>query len=473
MKIGLIDPGSKKLIFNENFPHPGIAYVAAILEERGYQVETLDVNLAGERGTDQFLKEDYDLIGLSVTSFTFSQVLEMARRIKAISGNTIIVIGGPHVPIGMESTLDSPHVDYAIYGEGEFTMLELTELLEKTRQPKIENLLAIRGLIFKDGSRRIVNLQRPRIDNLDGLPFPAFQLFDMDQYGTYPLLTSRGCPFGCMFCSIKAIWGKAWHFRSAENILLEIDYARQRFRWESKPFNIIDDSFNVDPDRVRRFCELIIERGVDIRWFSSGFRADRVSADLALRMKEAGCLGVSVGIESANNEILRSIKKKTTIEEITRGCQNLARVGISVQAQFMIGNPGDTFETVKESIEYARRQNFSSVAFYLALPYPKTELWDYVKERGTFLKEDYTQFHHFSNEPVFETPEFPARQREKAYVLGRKLSLKTQLRQEVKTKLARMRRVDFAEMSLRRVAKAFFRLTKYLLDLSFGRAEKV
>lgn len=474
MKIGLVDPGSKKIILNENFPHLGLAYIAAFLEKHGHSVKILDLSLEGEAEIDRFIESGLDIIGFSATSFTFSRTIELARRVKDYGSNIITVVGGPHVPIGMESVLDSSCFDYAVCGEGEMTALELVELLQRERKPGTASLSAIHGLIFKDDDGHIViNPVRPRIENLDNLPFPAFHLFQMDKYGIYPLLTSRGCPFGCTFCSIKAIWGTQWRYRSPGNIIMEIDHARNKFNWTDKPFSVIDDSFNVIPERIDEFCTIILERNMNFQWFSAGFRADKISLTLATKMKEAGCIGVSVGIESANNEILRRIKKKETIEDIEKGCQYLVQAGIPVQAQFMIGNPGDTLETVKESLEFARRQKFASAAFYLALPYPKTELWDYVKEHGRFLREDYMQFHHFSNEPVFDTPEFSASDRSRAYELGRELSIKTRLRDEMRTKLARIRRLDFEGLSTKRVGKAAVRLTKHFLDLSFKRKEKV
>ncbi len=138
----------------------------------------------------------------------------------------------------------------------------------------------------------------------------------------------------------------------------------------------------------------------------------------------------------------------------------------------MIGNPGDTLETVKQSIEFAKRHRFASAAFYLALPYPKTELWDYAQSHGRFLKGDYTKFHHFSNEPVFETPEFSAAERSKAYQLGRSLAIRTKLKEEMRTKLKRMRRLEWEGMNFKRAGKAAVRMTKHFLDLSFGRNEK-
>lgn len=473
MKIALIDPGSKKLLFNENFPHIGLAYVASALKKHGHEAACLDVGLVGEKQTDLFLQNGYDLVGLSVTSFTLRQAWSYAEKIKQSDKNVVIVLGGPHVSIGMEQSLDCDHVDYAIYGEGELAMVELAEALTKSGKRLHERLSAIKGLIFRSGEKVVCNGPRPRINNLDELAYPAFDLFEMDQYSAYPLFTSRGCPFGCSFCSIKAIWGTLWKHRSVENIIGEIEYARERFNWKNKPFNVIDDSFNVVPDRVMNFCRCLIDRRLNIQWFSSGFRADRIPLELALKMKGSGCMGVSVGIESANDEVLSRLKKKTTISAITEGCQNLSRAGIPVQAQFMIGNPGDTLEIIEESIQYARDQNFANAAFYLALPYPKTELWNYVKEHGTFLEEDYTRFHHFSDVPVFETPEFSAKERTIAYNLGRRLALTTKLKQELRTKYARIRRLDFQDLSTRRVIKAIGRLSKYSMDLAFRKKEKV
>lgn len=473
MKVALIDPGSKKLLFNENFPHIGLAYIASALENNGHDVLCLDVGQASPKETERFLQNRYDIVGLSVTSFSLLQAWDIAEKIKRFNKDTVIVLGGPHASIGMEQNLDSKDVDYAIYGEGESAIIELTEMLQQETKPRPENLHTIKGLVFRDGDKVVCNQPRERIDNLDELSYPAFHLFKMHEYSAYPLFTSRGCPFGCSFCSIKAIWGTQWKHRSAKSIVEEIIYARKKFDWNNKPYNIIDDSFNVVPDRVMDFCDLLIINKLNIQWFSSGFRADRVSLELAIKMKESGCLGVSIGIESASDKILKNMKKKTEIAKITKGYRNLTSAGIPVQAQFMIGNPGDTLETVMESIEYAKKQGFANAAFYLALPYPKTELWDYVKNNGTFLQKDYTKFHHFSNQPVFETPEFSAKDRIMAYELGRKVALRCKIKQEIKTKLARIKRFDFQDLTAKRITKAIARLCKYFIDLVFNMKEKV
>ena len=192
-----------------------------------------------------------------------------------------------------------------------------------------------------------------------------------------------------------------------------------------------------------------------------------------MKMRKSGCTAVSIGVESANDELLKRMKKRATVAQIREGCENLHKAGINITAQFMIGNPGDTLESVMETIEFAREMKFANVAFYLALPYPKTELWDYAVEHGTFLQRDYTQFHHFEKTPVFYTPEFSADERMACYRVARKLTLQCKLRTEMKTKLARIRRLDFKDMSVKRVYKAVERMGKFFLDLSLTRQEKV
>ena len=473
MKIRLIDSGSKKLLFNENVPQVGLAYIAAILERSGHEVSYVDATLMGPAATEQFLQQECDIYGLSATSFTARDAATMARRIKEYHRNAVVVLGGPHVSIAETSVLDCDCIDYAVMGEGELVMEELVGVLNEDRMVSTERLSQIKGLLFRDGERRVCNPRGARIDNLDELPFPAYHLFPMERYGMYPVLTSRGCPFGCSFCAIKAIWGTQWKFRSPENIVEEIRRGLEDFNWAGKPFNIIDDSFNVIPERVMAFCDALQANGLKVPWFASGFRADRVSYKLALRMRESGCMGVSIGIESANDEVLQNMGKKETIADCIAGCAALKRAGLPVQAQFMIGNPGDTLTTFKESLDFARKHRFAQATFYLALPYPKTELWDYVVRNGKFLQEDYTNFHHFSNEPVFETPEFSAEERRMAYRLGRQLTVRSKLRHDIKTKLARIKRLDFADLSLARIAKASARLCKSLLDICLNRDEKV
>ncbi|BAP56613.1 radical SAM protein [Thioploca ingrica] len=430
-QIGLLDPGSKKL--TEPMPHIGLAYVAAFLEKEGCSVRVLDTAVATADEKQSFLNTSFDLLGITVTSFTFRDALQLAKEIKTIHPEQRIVLGGPHTTIDKDDVLKDFTFDYAIYGEGEITMSMLAKTLAEFRVPSTEVLKEINGLIFRDGSDIIVNPPRQRIQDLNTLPFPAYHLFPMDRYEVYPLLISRGCPFDCAFCAAHVIWGRKWRGREAHNVIEEIKYLFTHFG--EKMVAVCDDTFNANIKRAKIFCEMLIESKLPIRWSSWSFRADLADPTLLKLMKQSGCESVSIGIESADPQVLQNIHKRETIEEIAQGIRRIQEAELLVTGLFMIGNPGDTLETIKKSINFAATMKLDNADFFLALPYPKTELWQYAQEKSRMLKTDYTTFHHFSDEPVFETTEFPAADRQRAYQMARRFSLTNRLKRSLVRKL--------------------------------------
>ena len=189
--------------------------------------------------------------------------------------------------------------------------------------------------------------------------------------------------------------------------------------WGKKIFVFGDNSFNIDQQRVERFCDLLIGRNIKILW-SVSLRADIMTPELADKMKEAGCYNVAIGIESANNEILSRSNKGTTSEKITEGIKMMKNAGIEVLSQFVIGSPYDTLETVKQSIEYAKTSGCDYTNFYTVLPFKGTPQWEYVKEHGTFFTDEIHDFHTINPRIVFETPEFPYKDRLEAIRLVKK-----------------------------------------------------
>jgi radical SAM superfamily enzyme YgiQ (UPF0313 family) len=180
---------------------------------------------------------------------------------------------------------------------------------------------------------------------------------------------------------------------------------------------------------------MLIESKLPIRWSSWSFRADLADPTLLKLMKQSGCESVSIGIESADPQVLQNIHKRETIEEIAQGIRRIQEADLLVTGLFMIGNPGDTLETIKKSINFAATMKLDNADFFLALPYPKTELWQYAQEKSRMLKTDYTTFHHFSDEPVFETTEFPSADRQRAYQMARRFSLTNRLKRSFVRKL--------------------------------------
>jgi len=255
------------------------------------------------------------------------------------------------------------------------------------------------------------------ISDLDKLPLPAYDLFSMDRYPLHRIVSTRGCPYSCAWCNSSSIWSGGWRKRSAESIYDEIVYLNKNYG--KKIFVFGDNSFNIDAERVDAFCDLLIDNNTQILW-SASIRADNITQQLAMKRKAAGCYNVSIGVESANNEILEKIGKKTTIEEISKGIEMFKKAGIEVLGQFVIGSPYDTLETVEETINYARNSECDFVNFYTVLPFKGTPQWDYVKKNGTFYTENIHDFHSFEPRIVFETPEFSYEDRLKAIQMAKK-----------------------------------------------------
>jgi anaerobic magnesium-protoporphyrin IX monomethyl ester cyclase len=465
VKIGLVDPRTGELA-EESFPHLGIGYLGSRVAEIASSVRILDRRVAGQAEQTSFLQERFDLVGISAASFTFEDAIDFARKVKTYSPETRVVLGGPHVSVTMQGTFTDDAVDFAVYGEGEETFPELVRALEHGAP---DLLSSVPGLLYREGDRIVHTPPRhPRLGQ-DEIPFPCFHLFPMETYSTYPLMTSRGCPFRCVYCCCHLLWGKKPRFRSPEHIVREIRHARERFSWEHKEFVILDDTFNLQPARVEAFCDLLIRERMNIRYHVWGFRADLAPLPMLKKLKASGCDSVSIGIESANEEVLRRIRKGESLAQIVETLRNLKKAGIYPVALFMIGNPGDTLQTARETMAFAKKNRLYLSVFNMALPYPETDLWTYVKKSGTFLRDDFIHFHHYSSEPIFETPDFPAADRIRAYRLARRFERVQRIKFEIMRKAEFVRRGDFRDLSWDRVVRSARRLHKYLLDLLFQR----
>jgi len=411
MQIGLVDVMDKSS--SGNGPNVAIAALSGYLTANGHEVGVLDVFHAAREEQARFLGSAWGLVGISASSFDFQVGLRAAVEVKKRTGAPI-VFGGPHASVAREEILAQPDVDYAIYGEGEIPLLGLAELLAKDRRPQAARLKEINGLIFRDGQDVIVNPPQSRVADLDTLPLPAYRLFPMEKYSEHHITTSRGCPFSCVFCASGAILGKKWIARSPERIVEEIECLIRDFG--KKTVVIVDDTFNLDVERVKRFCRILLERNLGISWLlMAGLRADRTDLEMLQLMKASGCRDFGIGIESADPGVLKRIAKGETIEDIARGIALIKQAGYRVSGSFMIGNPGDTLETVKRSFEFAKSQALDGVFVYHAIPFPNTKLWEFVEQHGHFLRSDYTNFDKHFAEPVFETPEFPRSDRVEAY----------------------------------------------------------
>ena len=425
MRVLLIVPGAYSWRFpGPIHPHLGIAYLAGVLKRNGIGVKILDMRLRYH--TKELFSTlslfDPELTGITVYSHHYERAYDLVRRIKSY-GEYQVVLGGPHISAVRDAALRKSEADFAIKGEGEETLLELCNILgeSKTDYSKIQ------GLIWRSDGGVVENSDRPFIDNLDTLPLPAYEEFPLEKYFCYrdkllPIITSRGCPQRCVFCSVRLSMGRKFRPRSPENVVAEIQHWYDQ-GWRN--FEFQDDNFTCDMNRAKRICDLIVSKGLIIRWcLPNGIRPDRLDRELLEKMRESGCFRIGLGVESANNEVLRKIKKGTRIERVEEIAEMVRQVGIELVGFFIVGHPTETYERFMETLEFARRGPFDQVNFWNLVPYPGTELLEWVRENAISLYPEEVYLNRTSYgeaRPIFETVDFPAKERKKAYKLGHSL----------------------------------------------------
>jgi len=389
-KILLINPpwviGEDKNLWKQVascWPSLGLAYIAAVLEKAGHLVKYLDCS-AEEltvKKTQKALaayREEFDFIGLTATTPLINNALAIAQAAKEIFPQAKIVLGGVHPSVMPDEVLAQPVVDFVVIDEGEETMLELVSG---------KNPAEILGLGYKQNSQTIKNQLRPLIKDLDAIPPPAYQLLPMKKYypavGSYKrlpamiLFATRGCPGRCTFCH-RAFRGVV-RKRSAKNIINEIKILQRDYGIKEVAF--YDDTFTLFKDVVREFCETIIREKINITW-SCFTRVDYVNEELLKLMKQAGCHLILFGVESADEQILKNIKKNISLKQVEAVVKLARQLGIETRASFMFGNQGETEETIKQTIDFAIKLDPDEVQFNIATAYPGTELFNWAKTRG-------------------------------------------------------------------------------------------
>ncbi|MHA1572539.1 MAG: B12-binding domain-containing radical SAM protein [Alphaproteobacteria bacterium] len=433
MKVLLINPG--KLSEALEAPPLGLAYIAGAAEHAGHQVDVLDLGVSQPTDLQVALTRAYQVVGITAASYWYYDAVRLASLFKRASPDVVTVLGGPHAAIDPHGSARTDCFDFVVRGEGEHTFAELLAALSGGGAQDKAAYQAIDGLAFYLNGDVLLTTPRGVIEDLDTIPNPAYHLFPMERYKAHAILASRGCPFRCAFCAVNHIWGKKWRSRSPDSVVDEAQHLVDRYG--PKEIIIQDDTFNAIVPRAIRLSEQLACRLHRPFWTAQGIRADRMTNDLAVAMSSAGCAAVSVGIESADETVLSLMRKGERIDDIERGVRCLQRHALPVHGQFIIGNAGETRRSVQCSFDFARRVQVEAPRFNMALPYPGTELWEWVCENGRFLERDYRRFSHHSTRPVFETAEFTARDRCQALVAARRLELVSRLRFNVPAKLRR------------------------------------
>lgn len=380
----------------------GLAYIAAVLEKSGHTVFYLDCSAehftVGD--TEKALKKypDLDFVGITATTPLINNALAIAESAKKIFPEVKTILGGVHPSVMPDEVLKNDQVDFVVIDEGEITTCELADG---------KNISMIFGLCYKRDGQMIKNPPRPLIQNLDGIPSPAYHLLPMDKYypaiGSYKrlpamiLFATRGCPGRCTFCyrTFRGIVRK----RSAGNIINEIKILQRDYGIKEVAF--YDDTFTLFKDVIGEFCDIIINEKIDLTW-SCFTRVDYVSEELLRLMKRAGCHLILFGVESGDEQILKNINKKISLNQVEQIVKLARKVGIETRASFMFGNQGETEETIKKTIDFAIKLDPDEAQFNIATAYPGTELFYWAKDRGyitTFNWDDYSMSNVVLNLP--------------------------------------------------------------------------
>lgn len=444
MKVLLIKP---PLTLNKNFRGLasfylpiGLGYIASSLRNGGHGVTILDAgiekcNKINDRDdgvkylgmswddiTERVKKENPDIACISVLTVESVNASLVAKSVKNANKNIKVVAGGPHVCVKPEETLLDPNIDFVVIGEGEITVTELVDALENNKP-----LHDIKGIYYKENGKVIKNESRLPVQNLDDLPFPAWDIMNVEKYfkalkylqgsrslkdGEIGMITSRGCPFGCVFCSIKNIMGRNFRPRSPENVVNEVEYLVNTYGVKHIGFE--DDNLTFDKKRINLICDMLIDRGLNkkITWDTpNGVRADTLDEDLLIKMKNSGCIEIWVAPESGSQYVVDNLIGKhldlQTVENIVKICK---KVGIKCWCFFVIGIPGETMEQIEETLQFANKLKLlgADPSCSIALPYYGTNLYKISREKGYLLKKDGKEIELglLNGESMISTPEF-------------------------------------------------------------------
>lgn len=407
-KIALVNtPLIAGVAHHPPFPPLGLAYLAAVLDQDGYEVKIWDCPVC--EIDHKKLKSDLaafqpSLVGIGSMTPTIESAFQSAAVAKEACPDAKVVVGGPHVTFMDEETLaQEPAIDVVVRGEGEQTLSELV-----THLPSLSNLEAVKGITFRKGDQIIKTPNRPFIQDLDALPRPAYRFLPIERYRIIgrkllPIMSSRGCPFQCSFCVASQMFGAGFRARNPENVLDEMEWLRDEYGAQGISFQ--DDTLTFSKKRILEICDGIIKRKINLRW-GCGTRADVVTKEILAKMQKAHCDEICFGVESGCQRIRDALKKKVSTEQIEKAIKWAKEAGIFVTASIIIGYPGETKETLKQTLEFVRKVEPDDVYLCHATPYPGTELRALVERNGWKMESDWKLYNTMN--PIFEDPSLPA-----------------------------------------------------------------
>jgi anaerobic magnesium-protoporphyrin IX monomethyl ester cyclase len=403
MRITLVNPPYPPNVHS----HPpfiplGIAYLGAVAENAGHQVTVIDCQaekLTYETFRKRIAQTPSDIIGVTATTLLYNSAMKLIDIAKEALPQAVTVLGGSHGTFWDENTLQEyPNLDVVVRREGEQTFVELIDKIHN--QSSLDNVL---GITFRNVDKIVRNEDRPLIEDLDALPFPAHHLMPLESLKhngkiIFPLMSSRGCVFWCDFCSTVRMFGRGYRMRSPKNVVDEMQLVHDRYGVDQVTF--YDDAFSVDRNRVVKICEELQTRKLHMKW-DCGTRVDMVDRELMKTMRDAGCFAVWLGVESGSEAILGAMNKRIKLDQTRLAYKTAHQLGLMTIANVVLGFPGETEQTARETIRFVKELNPDDVGFYIATPYPGTPMYELVKKNGWLRVKDFDKYDTAG--PTFET----------------------------------------------------------------------
>lgn len=426
MNIVLVEVSPDRSAMTINYhPHPGLAYIAACLEQKGYIVRIVD-SISSNHNIKQMIKQIVEfkplIVGFTSTTAARFRTITVINAIKKET-DAFIVVGGSHFhPTARDAMSKVPAIDCVVKGEGEKTMIEIVQAVETG-----ESLSGISGIFFQQDGSIIETPDRPLNNDLDSLPFPAYHLFNLKRYKVclprrkkipaLGVISSRGCPGRCIFCSITALQKHNFRKRSPELFLDEVAYLQKTYNYNGFLFN--DDTITMDRNHIVNICNGILKRKMNIHW-SALARVNTVDRDLLSLMKTAGCCCIMYGVESGSDMTLKTVKKGITIAQAIKAIEMTVEVGIPFDALFMVSFPGETMQEVRKTIDLINKFSsypHSRAPFGFTCIYPGTEIERLAYREGVlpenfswntqYIKPIYSVLGTDPFTPCWETPLLP------------------------------------------------------------------
>lgn len=376
-KVVLIQPN----VLTNTMPPLGILYISSVLKKSGYQVKVFDPPAGDFSFLERVRNFHPDIIGLSISTNQYARAKQIIAALKRDIPDACFCAGSIHPTVLPVETLEDLKLDFVVVGEGEYTMLEVCDNFENGY-----GLKGIKGVVYKEGARIVDNGRRELIKNLDELPFPDRGSLCFEWYLIPPgmlrgvplqrsttIISARGCPYSCIYCSMRLLFDKRVRHRSVDNVILEIRWLIDHYRIEGLYF--LDSVFTIDREWVLNLCERLRKEKIKLKMGTQA-RVNNVDLDLLVEMKKAGFVQIDYGLESGSQRILDALKKNCSVEQIERAFFLTKKAGIRAEACCLIGSPEEEIEDIEKTYNLVKRISASFVRFYYITPYPGTELND-------------------------------------------------------------------------------------------------